>query len=233
MSNHDQPRPASRYSQTGEAPDPDAVARGAAVLLLTLRGTPFIYAGEELGLQDVEVPAAESVDPPAHRFEAPDFSWWDRSGCRTPIPWRPGPGAGFTTGRPWLRLNPDADARNVAVQLEDPGSVLNTYRRLLALRASSPALQTGTLRLLPDTGAGVVAYVRETGDASVVVALNPNRTARAWAQSAGPPDTTWRVAVRTGGLGAAVGSAADGAEVTTGTMLELEPDEGIVLVRTG
>jgi len=233
MSNHDQQRPATRYSQSGQAPDPDAVARGAAVLLLTLRGTPFLYAGEELGLQDVDVPPTESVDPPAHRFTSPDFSWWDRSRCRTPIPWRPGSGAGFTTGRPWLRLNPDADARNVAVQLEDPGSVLNTYRRLIALRASSPALQTGTLRLLPDSADGVVAYIREYGDASVVVGLNPSRAAKTWAPSAGVPDTTWRVALRTSERGDAATSGADAAEVTTGTALELEPDEGVVLVRTG
>jgi glycosidase len=197
------------------------------VLLLTLRGTPFLYAGEELGLQDVDVPATESVDPPAHRFTSPDFSWWDRSRCRTPIPWRPGAGAGFTTGRPWLRLNPDSDVRNVAVQLEHPGSVLNTYRRLIDIRASSPALQTGTLRLLPDAAEGVVAYVR------VVVVLNPSRTAATWAPSAGLPDTTWRVVLRTGGPAAAAASGADAAEVTTGMTLELEPDEGIVLVRTG
>ena len=233
MSNHDQPRPATRYSQTAEAADPDAVARGAAVLLLTLRGTPFVYAGEELGLQDVDVPAAESVDPPAHRFTSPDFSWWDRSRCRTPIPWQPGPGAGFTTGRPWLRLNADADARNVAVQLEDPGSVLNTYRRLLALRASSAALQTGTLRLLPDTDDGVVAYVRETGNEAVIVALNPNRAGRTWARPEGPSDSTWRIALRTGAARAGLGPAAEGAAAAVGTAIELEPDEGIVLVRTG
>jgi glycosidase len=121
----------------------------------------------------------------------------------------------------------------VAVQLEDPGSVLNTYRRLIALRAASPALQTGTLRLLPDAAEGVVAYVRERADASVVVALNPSRTARTWAPSAGVLDTTWRIALRTGERGAAAASPADAAEVTTGTTLELEPDEGIVLERTG
>jgi len=132
-----------------------------------------------------------------------------------------------------LRLNPDSDVRNVAVQLEHPGSVLNTYRRLIDLRASSPALQTGTLRLLPDAAEGVVAYVRERGDESVVVVLNPSRTAATWSSSAGLPDTTWRVVLRTGGPAAAAASGADAAEVTTGTTLELEPDEGIVLVRTG
>ena len=78
-------------------------------LLLTQRGTPFLYYGEELG------PAAtstsrreESVDPPAAHV-GPDFDWWDRSRSRTPMPWTDGPGAGFTSGRPWLRLGSDVD----------------------------------------------------------------------------------------------------------------------------
>ena len=79
----------------------------------------------------------------------------------------------------------------------------------------------------------MVAYIREYGDASVVVGLNPSRAAKTWAPSAGVPDTTWRVALRTGERGDAATSGADAAEVTTGTALELEPDEGVVLVRTG
>ena len=103
FSNHDQPRHASRLAGSIGASDRDAVARAAAVLLLTVRGTPFLYYGEELGMGDVDIPPDESVDPPAKRV-GPDFAWWDRSRCRTPMPWAPGPGAGFTTGRPWLRL---------------------------------------------------------------------------------------------------------------------------------
>ncbi len=148
LSNHDQPRHATRLAASAGAADVDAVARAAAVLLLTLRGTPFLYYGEELGLGDVDVPAIESVDPPAARA-GPDFSWWDRSRSRTPMPWRPGPGAGFTSGRPWLRLGPDAATRNVSVQAGTPGSTLSVYRRLIALRAASPALQLGTLGARP------------------------------------------------------------------------------------
>jgi hypothetical protein len=99
------------------------VARAAAVLLLTLRGTPFLYYGEELGMGDVDIPAEESVDPPATRF-GPDSGWWDRSQCRTPMPWSPGPGAGFTPGRPWLRLG-----RHDTATSDQPRSVtLSTYR---------------------------------------------------------------------------------------------------------
>jgi alpha-glucosidase len=233
MSNHDQPRTATRLGQSGAASDLDAVARGAAVLLMTLRGTPFLYYGEELGLQDVEIPANESVDPPAHRFTSADFSWWDRSRCRTPMPWRPGPNAGFTTGQPWLRLNADADTRNVAVALADPDSVLNTVRRLIALRASSPALQAGVLRLMPDTGDEVVAYVREAGDHAALVAVDVSRSAGSWAIPAEAGPGPWRVALRThdgGSDGTAHGSPT---ELRPGNVLELAADEGVVLVRTG
>ena len=149
LSNHDRSRVASRLADPIPGADRDAVARAAAVLLLTMRGTPCLYYGEELGLPDVNIPAAESVDPPAGHV-GPDFDWWDRSGCRAPMPWTAGPGAGFTTGQPWLRFGLDADTRNVAAQAADPSSVLSLYRRLIALRATSQALQVGTLRLDPD-----------------------------------------------------------------------------------
>jgi len=233
MSNHDQPRAATRLAQTGEAPDTDAVARGAAVLLMTLRGTPFLYYGEELGLRDVEIPAIECVDPPAYRFTSADFTWWDRSRCRTPLPWSPGAGAGFTNGRPWLRLNADAETRNVAGELADAGSVLNTYRRLIQLRASSRALQTGTLRLLPAGDDDVVAFVRDAGDEAVLVGLNIGRTSCSWAVPAGNDARPWRVALRTHGDASGGANAESAVELRQGSTLELAPDEGVVLVRTG
>ncbi len=137
LSNHDRPRLSSRLADPIAGADRDAVARAAAVLLLTVRGTPCLYYGEELGLPDVNIPAAESVDPPAAHV-GPDFDWWDRSRCRAPMPWAAGPGAGFTTGQPWLRFGLDADTRNVAAQAADPSSVLSLYRRLIALRAGEP-----------------------------------------------------------------------------------------------
>ena len=94
LSNHDNQRHRTRYGS-------EARARAAAVLLLTLRGTPFLYAGEELGLEDAVVPEERQVDPGG------------RDGCRAPIPWEPGPAHGWPTDDPWLPWPPDADARNV------------------------------------------------------------------------------------------------------------------------
>ena len=223
FSNHDRPRTASRLADPVPGADREAVARAAAVLLLTLRGTPFVYYGEELGLADVDVPAAESVDPPASRV-GPEFDWWDRSRSRTPMPWRPGPGAGFTTGRPWLRLGPDAETRNVAVELADPASVLSLYRRLLGLRAATPALQVGRLGLLPEAGGDVVAYTRATDDQEILVVLNLGRDTVAWRLPGEDPDRRWRRIAGTA-------TTAPGGPLDAGATLELAADEAVILER--
>jgi alpha-glucosidase len=224
MSNHDQPRHATRFVQSVGAPDQDAVARAAAVLLLTLRGTPFLYYGEELGMGDVDIPPSESVDLPASHV-GPDFVWWDRSRCRTPMPWSGGPGGGFTTGRPWLRLGPDAETRNVARQAADPGSVLSVYRRLIALRGATPALQVGTLELQPTTEADLVAYAREADGQCVLVALNLGRAGLAWRLPESATGTGWRLLLTT-----ATGQSAD-AVFVDGSIAILESDEGLILER--
>jgi alpha-glucosidase len=153
LGNHDQSRIASRYG-------PDAV-RIAAMLLVTLRGTPFIFQGEELGLADVPVPPDRVVDVDGRDPE------------RGPIPWEPpsaaGPGAGFSRGEPWLPLDPAAERVNAATQDRDPGSTLNLYRALLALRRAQPDLQGGELRFLDAGDADVLAYTR--GE-NLLVALN-------------------------------------------------------------
>ena len=156
LSNHDQPRHAGRFAD----PDRDAIARAAAVLLLTLRGTPFLYYGEEIALGNIRVPRKEIVDPPARRYW-PLPLWWNRDGCRSPMPWTGEPNGGFTTGQPWLRLAPDHAIRNVAAQAADPGSVLSTYRRLLALRRTLPALQVGSFRWVVRARESVLAYRRD------------------------------------------------------------------------
>lgn len=143
LSNHDVPRHRTRYGS-------EARARAAAVLLLTLRGTPFLYMGEELGLSDADVPMDRVVDPGG------------RDGCRAPLPWTAEPGHGWGDA-PWLPTPPDADSLNVDSQMGDPGSMLEHYRRLLALRRSHPALHSGELRLL-DAPNGVVRWVREVPD---------------------------------------------------------------------
>jgi alpha-glucosidase len=130
LSNHDTARHRTRFG--GD----ERRARAAAVLLLSLRGSPFVYAGEELGLEDAEIRVADRLDPGG------------RDGCRAPIPWTIAPPHGWLGGH-WLPFPPDAGGRSVEAQEADPMSMLNLYRRLLALRRSSPALRGGSLELLP------------------------------------------------------------------------------------
>src|SRR5205807_1933815 len=134
-------------------------ARAAAVLLLTLRGTPFMYAGEELGLEDAVIPATRVVDPGG------------RDGCRAPIPWDALAGHGWASAEPWLPWPPDADTRNAATLTEDEDSILHLYRRILAARRGSPALSNGEFAMLP-APEGVIAYERTLGDDRRVVAVN-------------------------------------------------------------
>jgi alpha-glucosidase len=136
------------------------------VLELTLPGTPFLYAGEELGLEDAEVPADRRVDPGG------------RDGCRAPLPWSASAGHGWPT-TPWLPWPPDATQRNVATLRADPDSILHLYRRLLAARRASPALQLGTARSL-DVPAGVFAFERTLGSERRVVAVNFTTDAIRW-----------------------------------------------------
>ena len=226
LSNHDRPRHASRLAGPAGTADRDAVARAAAVLLLTLRGTPFLYYGEELGMGDVDIPPEESVDPPATRF-GPDSAWWDRSQCRTPMPWAPGAGAGFTPGRPWLRLAPDAESRNVESQETDPSSILCVYRRLIALRAATPALQVGSLRLLPGAADDVVAYTRETPGQVVLVILNVGRAEAMWPMPGTLDEPGWKV------LFATARTASPGAAIPAGTIIDIAGYEGLILERIG
>jgi alpha-glucosidase len=132
-SNHDAGRLATRWAGGDEAK-----ARAALLMLLTLRGTPFLYYGDELALPDAELDPAEALDPVPHRTGDPSRN---RDTCRTPMQWDGGPGAGFTNGaEPWL---PFADERSVAAQREDPGSTLHLVRDLIALRRERADLRDG------------------------------------------------------------------------------------------
>ncbi len=164
LSSHDAPRHASRYEHPTLG---DARARLAALMLLTLRGTPFLYQGEEIGMRNVPVPDARLQDPLAFRLH-PKLS---RDPSRTPLPWQPGPGAGFSSGEPWLPIGDDAELRNVAVQRDDPGSLLQLYRALLALRRRTPALERGSYAALR-APRDVFAFERSSGGQHALVALN-------------------------------------------------------------
>ena len=177
LSNHDQPRHVSRLASSVGATEAetDAIAKAASLLVLTLRGMPFVYYGEEIAMRDVAIPAEESVDPPAAVVE-PGFQWWDRSQSRTPMPWSNTSGFGFTDGKPWLRFGPDSAVRNVAVQREDQDSVLACYRRLLRVRAEQPSLQDGDLDLLDLGDPTVLAYRRRGSglEILVIIAFGPD-----------------------------------------------------------
>jgi alpha-glucosidase len=144
LSNHDNARHRTRYGGS------EARARAAALMLLTLRGTPFIYAGEEIGQEDAIVPDDRIVDPGG------------RDGCRAPIPWDGDDGHGWGDVEPWLPFPPHATRRNVADVVADDGSIVHLYRRGLELRRNTRALHDGELELVP-APEGVVAYERRTG----------------------------------------------------------------------
>jgi len=162
LGNHDRPRVAAKRGQ--------AQTRVAAMLLLTLRGTPTLYYGDELGLSDVAIPPAQVQDPRGLR--EPGLSL-GRDPVRTPMPWDGSENAGFTaaTARPWLPLNADWPTRNVARMAEEPHSILTLYRRLLAARRAHLALSIGDFALL-DVEGDVLAYERRHGAERLIVALN-------------------------------------------------------------
>ena len=166
LSNHDVPRHASRYDHPSLG---DARARVAAMMLLTLRGTPYLYAGEEIGMRNVAVPADRLQDPLARTLH-PALS---RDGERTPMRWDAAePGCGFTTAaEPWLPLGPQPPGTDVAAQRADRASLLWLYRDLLALRREHPALHRGAFRTL-DAPEGVFAYERTHEGQRAVVVLN-------------------------------------------------------------
>jgi alpha-glucosidase len=154
LASHDHPRPRTRFDHDGLGA---ARQRAILTMLYALRGTPFIYQGEELGLPDARVPPERVVDVDGRDPE------------RAPIPWTPeAPGHGFTTGEPWLPFIDDAAGLNAETQATDPDSTLNLARRLAALRADTPALISGEQSLV-DAGPGIVAWTRGT---DLFVAVN-------------------------------------------------------------
>ena len=153
FSNHDVTRHVSRWAPPGQE---DAVAGCAAALLLSLRGSACLYQGEELGQTETELELHEVSDPPGLAFWPDDKG---RDGCRTPMVWDDAPHGGFTTGTPWLPVKPTQAARSVAAQAGHGGSVLETYRALMAFRRSRPELVSGDIAF-EEAGAAVLAFVR-------------------------------------------------------------------------
>jgi alpha-glucosidase len=161
LGNHDKSRVATRLGGLAQA-------RIAAMLLLTLRGTPTIYNGEEIGMVDGAIRPHEVRDP--WEKNAPGLGL-GRDPCRTPMQWSDAQAAGFTHGIPWLPVAADANEHNVAVETTDPGSILSFYKQLLEVRERERSLTAGAYRLLEVTDQ-VLVFERRVDDRCLAVALN-------------------------------------------------------------
>jgi alpha-glucosidase len=160
LGNHDKPRIASRVGTDQ--------ARVAAMMLLTLRGTPTIYYGDELGMEQVAIAPERVRDPFEHNVPGQGLG---RDGCRTPMQWDSGPIAGFSRSEPWLPLEKGHRQRNVDNLSRDQTSILSLHKRLIAARRRSPALSLGSYRPLAAAG-DLLLFLREADDQRVLVALN-------------------------------------------------------------
>jgi alpha-glucosidase len=160
LGNHDRPRIASRIGENQ--------ARCAAMLLLTLRGTPTIYYGDEIGMQQVMLSVSEIQDPFEKRVPGLGVG---RDGCRTPMQWNSEKFAGFSVAKPWLPVEPSYRDRNVARQKDEPASILQLYQRLIELRRRYEALQIGSYRPIMAADE-LLLFVREHGGEKLLIALN-------------------------------------------------------------
>lgn len=207
LSNHDRPRIAARVGE--------AQARVALMLLLTLRGTPTLYYGDELAIARVEIPPDRVRDPWA--LHEPGINL-GRDPSRTPMQWDATVFAGFSSREPWLPLTPDFKTRNVAAMRDDETSILHLTRKLLHYRRAHQSLSGGELRILTQSS-DVLAYEREHGNERVIVVLNFGVHPQAWPAS---DAIMFRAALSTHGgrTGELIGSA-----------LSLRPNEGVILER--
>lgn len=187
FSNHDKPRQVSLYGDDGEYWE--VSAKLLAMFLHTLPGTPFVYQGEEIGMTNVSLPSIEDYDDPStrdqyHQYllsgmspeEALDRARLEsRDNARTPMQWDGSENGGFTTGKPWLRVNPNAARINVEAQRQDPHSIFHCYRELIALRKKSMALSRGDLRFLETGCEELIGLCRRYGEEALLIFHNFSR----------------------------------------------------------
>jgi oligo-1,6-glucosidase len=186
LSNHDNPRAVSHFGDDSPAWR-ERSAKALATLMLTQRATPFLYQGDELGMTNYPFRSVEEYDDVEVRGQwrglvetglVPAAEYLDhvrqtsRDNARTPMQWTAAPHGGFTTGRPWLAVNPNYTEINAAVQLDDPESVFHYHRRLIALRRQTPALVHGAYLDIDPAHEQVFAYTRTLVDERYLVVLN-------------------------------------------------------------
>lgn len=173
IGNHDMPRSYVRY---GDGKHNDQIAKLMAGMYLTLRGTPIMYYGEELGMENNDPVRKEDVKDPIGIAGWPGEK--GRDGERTPMQWNDSPNAGFSRATPWLPVPASYKTHNVASELENPDSVLQFYRHLLALRRHEPALLDGDYVALNQDNPNVLSYLRRYKNEAVLVVLNMSATAQ-------------------------------------------------------
>jgi alpha-glucosidase len=167
ISNHDIPRSYDRY---GDGKHNDEIAKLMAALYLTLRGTPIMYYGEEIGMKTTPPTRQEDVQDPIGRKGWPEEK--GRDGERTPMQWNDSANAGFTKGKPWLPVPGTYKTHNVAEESKDSDSVLSFYKQLLKLRHTNAAMLDGSYTAINEHDTNVLTYVRTYKNQTVVVALN-------------------------------------------------------------
>jgi alpha-glucosidase len=206
LGNHDKSRIASRVGV--------AQARVAAMLLLTLRGTPTMYYGDELGMLDLHIPPERVQDP--YEKNVPGLGL-GRDPCRTPLQWDASRFAGFSVAEPWLPVSDDYQVVNVEAESADPSSILTLYRQLLKLRREHSALATGDYVPVAMTG-DLLAYIRRTPRERFLIALNLG--AVPYALSLTSLNTKGRVVLS---------SHLDRVDTAPTDTISLRPDEGVVI----
>jgi alpha-glucosidase len=167
ISNHDIVRSYNRY---GDGKNNDAIAKMMGAFYLTLRGTPIMYYGEEIGMENNDPTRKEDVKDPIGRTGWPQEK--GRDGERTPMQWDIAANAGFSKVTPWLPVPPSYQTHNVASESKDPNSVLSLYKKVLALRHTNEALLEGKYTALNEDDPNVMSYLRSYKGKAVLVALN-------------------------------------------------------------
>jgi alpha-glucosidase len=157
-------------------------------LLFTLRGTPFLYYGDEIGMRQLSLRRSQILDP-AGKMVWPFYK--GRDGCRGPMQWNSSPQAGFTSETPWLPVHPDYLTRNVEAQSKDPTSLFNFTRDLLRLRRHAPALQRGAMQFVESGSKQVLTYTRLLERSTILILLN--FSGRATQTTAASPGDAWQV----------------------------------------
>jgi len=206
LGNHDRPRIVSRVGSKQ--------ARVAAMLLLTLRGTPTLYYGDEIGMHDVEIPPEKVQDPFEKNVPGRGLG---RDPQRTPMQWSAAKNAGFTAGKPWLPIAEDYAQNNVEAERDDPFSILSLYMQLINVRRGEAALEIGELERI-DTAGDLLTYIRRDGESAFLVALN-----------FGSEPQVIDISDRAGGGRITLSTGLDRAGESVRGILHIHPDEGLLL----